>query len=51
MTEWPIEPGETFTLTFHLHDTGDGVYDSEVILDGFEFLGSVTPGTWPVDPM
>ncbi|HAN30320.1 MAG TPA: hypothetical protein DCQ06_01860 [Myxococcales bacterium] len=51
MTEWPIEPGETFTLTFHLHDTGDGIYDSEVILDGFEFVGSVTPGTWPVQPM
>lgn len=50
MTEWPIEPGETFTITFHLHDTGDGIYDSEVILDAFEFVGSVTPGTWPIAP-
>lgn len=48
VTEWPVEPGETFTLTFHLHDTGDGVYDSEVLLDGLEFVGSVTPGTWPL---
>ena len=47
-TEWPIEPGEEFTLTFHLHDAGDGIYDSEVILDGLEFVGSVTPGTWPI---
>ncbi len=46
-TEWPIEPGEKFTLTFHVHDTGDGVFDSEVILDNFQFVGSVTPGTWP----
>ena len=45
-TEWPVEPGEEFFLTFHLHDTGDGVYDSEVIVDGLEFVGSVTPGTW-----
>lgn len=45
-TEWPIEPGEEFTLTFHVHDMGDGVFDSEVILDNFRFVGSVTPGTW-----
>ena len=47
-TEWPIEPGEVFTLTFHLHDTGDGVFDSEVILDGLQFVTSVTPGTWAI---
>ena len=48
MTEWPIEPGEKFTLTFHLHDTGDGIFDSAVILDGLQFVSSVTPGTWRV---
>lgn len=48
VTEWPIEPGEMFTLTFHVHDTGDGIYDSAVILDGLQFVGSVTPGTWRV---
>ena len=51
MTEWPIEPGETFVLTFHVHDTGDGIFDSEVILDGVQFVSQVTPGTWTIPPM
>ncbi len=51
MTEWPIEPGELFTLTFHVHDTGDGVFDSAALLDGLQFVGSVTPGTWPIAPV
>lgn len=50
MTEWPIEPGEDFYLTFHVHDTGDGVFDSEVILDGLQFVKDVTPGTWVIPP-
>ncbi|MBM4396816.1 MAG: choice-of-anchor L domain-containing protein [Deltaproteobacteria bacterium] len=49
-TQSPIAPGETFTLTFHLHDTGDGVYDSAVILDNFRWLETpTTPGTEPVN--
>jgi hypothetical protein len=49
-TTWPITPGETFTITFHVHDTGDGIYDSEVILDSFQFLyDSVVPETVPVE--
>ena len=48
-TEWPIEPGEEFTITFHIHDTQDGVWDSEVILDQFLFLGSADPGTTPIE--
>ena len=44
-TWWPIEPGEEFDLVFHLHDTSDGIYDSEVILDEFEFFDEVKPGT------
>ena len=49
-TTWPIEPGETFTITFHIHDTGDGIYDSEVILDSFQFLyDSTVPETIPVE--
>ncbi len=40
-TAWRIEGGETFTITFHLHDTADGHYDSEVILDSFQFLKNV----------
>jgi hypothetical protein len=39
VTSWPIEAGETFELTFHIHDTGDGVFDSEVILDNFRWEG------------
>ncbi len=44
-TSWPIEPDEEFELVFHLHDTGDGIFDSEVILDRLEFFDSVQPGT------
>jgi hypothetical protein len=50
-TSSPIEPGETFTLTFHVHDTGDGVFDSEVILDNFRWRETPTqPGTEPANP-
>jgi len=48
-TEWPISPGEEFTLTFHIHDTSDGIYDSEVILDKVLFVGTVEQGTTPVE--
>ncbi|MCP4606525.1 MAG: hypothetical protein GY847_39455, partial [Proteobacteria bacterium] len=44
-TIWPIEGGETFTLTFQIHDTADGSYDSEVILDAFEFMSTSGQGT------
>ena len=44
-TSWPIKPGETFSLTFHIHDTADGFYDSEVILDRFRFLTYEAQGT------
>ena len=45
VTEWKIEPGEEFDIIFHIHDTADHVYDSEVILDKFLFLQNATPGT------
>jgi hypothetical protein len=46
VTRWPIEPSETFQLTFHIHDTGDGIYDSAVILDNFHWISSpFVPGT------
>jgi hypothetical protein len=49
-TTWTIEPQETFDLTFHVHDTGDGIYDSEVILDNFTWYATpVSPGTEPAD--
>jgi len=45
-TSWPIEAEETFTLTFHIHDASDQIYDSEVILDNFKWLGEpFDPGT------
>ena len=47
-TSWPIQAGETFTLTFHVHDTSDGIYDSEVLLDNFRWRSTATaPGTEP----
>jgi hypothetical protein len=52
MTYWPINPGETFTLTFHIHDTADGNYDSQVILDAFTFYKDVdeeSHGTIQID--
>jgi hypothetical protein len=39
-TSWSIKGGEEFTITFHLHDTFDGYWDSQVILDAFEFTKS-----------
>jgi hypothetical protein len=45
-TTAPVEPGQAFTITFSIHDEGDGIYDSLVILDDFRWLaGAVTPGT------
>jgi hypothetical protein len=47
-TSWPIDGGETFVITFHIHDTEDGIFDSEVILDALEFLKQPEQGTVPV---
>jgi hypothetical protein len=45
-TAWEIEPGEVFHLTFSIHDEGDGIYDSLVILDNFQWsIEPVEPGT------
>ena len=45
-TTWPIEAGEPFTLTLHIHDTGDGQLDSLVLIDNFTWEGApVTAGT------
>ncbi len=48
-TSWPIRPGEEFTLTFSIHDEGDAVYDSAVILDNFAFHDYEAVGT--TDPL
>jgi hypothetical protein len=49
-TVWNIEPGESFRLTFHIHDTADSKFDSEVILDNFKFRTKTTkPGTGHIE--
>jgi len=50
-TKWPVAAGEQFELVFHIHDASDGIFDSEVILDRFQWLyGPFTPGTFPWAP-
>jgi Ca-activated chloride channel homolog len=36
-TSWPIAGGERFSITFSVHDEGDAVFDSLVLLDNFRF--------------
>lgn len=43
-TEWDVEPGEEFTVIFHLHDTSDFYRDSQVIIDNFVFKAEVEAG-------
>ena len=45
---WPIRGGEEFRLTFSIHDEGDAVFDSLVLLDNFrwhdfEAVGATDP--------
>lgn len=50
-TTAPIQPGEQFTLEFMIWDAGDGLLDSSVLLDHFQWLGGqgqVTTVTQPV---
>jgi hypothetical protein len=48
-TSWPIKGGEVFTLTFSIHDEGDAIYDSLVILDNFKWHDYEAVGT--TDPL
>ena len=49
-TAWPIDPGEMFSLTFHVHDTSDGIFDSAALIDAFEFVKvPAEPITVPVE--
>ncbi len=48
-TSWPIEPGETFVLTFSVHDEGDAIYSSTVLLDNFRFHPDAAVGM--TDPL
>jgi hypothetical protein len=45
-TKAPVKGGEVMTIQFIIWDTGDGVYDSSVLLDNFKWYGTPTmPGT------
>jgi hypothetical protein len=52
-TEWlttmmPVTAGDTFQIHFHVHDCGDHVFDSQVVLDNFQWIeGTVTQSTFP----
>ncbi|HEX8789432.1 MAG TPA: choice-of-anchor L domain-containing protein [Polyangiaceae bacterium] len=49
-TTAPVQPGEQFTLEFMIWDAGDGLLDSSVLIDHFQWLGGqgqVTTGTNP----
>ncbi|BBM81813.1 choice-of-anchor L domain-containing protein [Candidatus Uabimicrobium amorphum] len=48
-TSWPIEGGETFKLTFSVHDEGDEIYDSLVVIDNFQWHEYESVGT--TDPL
>jgi hypothetical protein len=46
VTSHEIQGQEQFELIFHIHDSSDGIFDSEVILDNFHWLSQpFTPGT------
>jgi hypothetical protein len=45
-TSWTVNPNEEFTLILTIHDEGDGLYDSGVLLDNFQWSPNpVRPGT------
>jgi hypothetical protein len=49
-TTAPIQPGEQFTLEFMIWDAGDGLLDSSVLIDNFQWLGGqgqIPTGTQP----
>jgi hypothetical protein len=49
-TSWPMSPGEEISLTFSIHDEGDCLYDSIVLIDGFKWLAEAPePNTVPID--
>jgi hypothetical protein len=48
-TSWSIRGGERFVLTFSIHDEGDAIYDSLVVLDNFQWHEYDAVGT--TDPL
>ncbi len=54
VTQAPVVPGETVTLTFSIRDRGDGIYDSAVLVDNFQLSeeyveGPTTAGQVQID--
>jgi len=46
VTSASIQPGEQFTLEFMIWDAGDGLLDSSVLIDNFQWIGgTVSTGT------
>ena len=46
VTQAAIQPGEQFTLDFLIWDAGDGLLDSSVLIDHFQWIGgTVSTGT------
>jgi hypothetical protein len=37
-TTAPVTPGDTLKLRFAIFDEGDGIYDSSVLIDNFQWL-------------
>jgi len=48
-TSWPVQGGERIRLTFSIHDEGDGIYDSVVLLDNFQWHEYLAVGN--TDPL
>lgn len=48
-TSWPINGGDEFELTFSIHDEGDAIFDSLVVLDNFAWHDYPAVGT--TDPL
>ncbi len=44
-TQAAIQPGEQFTLEFMIWDAGDGLLDSTVLIDNFQWVGAAPPAT------
>jgi len=48
-TSWPVRGGERISLSFSIHDEGDAVFDSLVLLDNFRWHAHEAVGT--TDPL
>ena len=47
-TTAPVTPGETITLRLVVFDEGDGIYDSQVLIDKFRWSLNATKGGGPL---